>query len=148
MSKAELAAENMKKGYNCAQSIVKAFAGEVGIENEEDLIKIAASLGGGMGRNGHVCGAVSGAALILGKKYGNSQPADVQAREKAYNTTNLLLEAFEKEHQSVMCKDLISINMKNPEELKKAREAGVFQNQCPLFVRSSGRLLEKLLESE
>jgi len=103
MNKFEIASEYMKKGYNCAQSIMKAYASEVGMK-EEDAVRMASALGGGVGRNGHICGAVSGAALIIGMKFGTTDPADFPAKEKAYNKTNELLEKFSAENKSVLCK--------------------------------------------
>ncbi|PKN66969.1 MAG: hypothetical protein CVU54_17425 [Deltaproteobacteria bacterium HGW-Deltaproteobacteria-12] len=147
MKNHETAAEYMKKGYNCAQSIIKAYAGDAG-KREEDLVKMASALGGGVGRNGLICGAVSGAALIIGMKFGTTDPVDFQAKEKAYNKTNELLDRFAAENKSVLCKELIPYDMKNPEELKKAREAGIFSQKCPLFVLSAGRILEGIINSE
>jgi len=144
MNKSEIASEYMKKGYNCAQSIIKAYANEVGMK-EDDAIRMASALGGGVGRNGHICGAVSGAALIIGMKFGTIDPVDFPAKEKAYNKTNELLEKFNAENKSILCKELIPYDMKNPEELKKAREAGVFAKQCPLYVLSAGRILESII---
>jgi len=34
MYKPEIASGHMKKGYNCAQSIIKAYANEVGMNQE------------------------------------------------------------------------------------------------------------------
>jgi len=147
VEKYEAASEYMKKGYNCAQSIMKAYASEFGMK-EEDAIRMASVLGGGIGRNGHICGAVSGAALIVGMKFGTADPADLPAKEKAYNKTNELLEKFSAEYKSVSCRELIPYDVKNPEELKKAREDGVFMTRCPLFVLSAGRILESIISSE
>jgi C_GCAxxG_C_C family probable redox protein len=144
MNKSEIAAGYMKKGYNCAQAIIKAYAGDVGV-NEEDAVKMASAQGGGVGRNGHICGAVSGAALIIGMKYGTADPTDFQAKETAYNKTSELLKRFSAENKTVLCKDLISYDLKNPEELEKAREAGIFQKKCPLFVASAGQILENII---
>jgi C_GCAxxG_C_C family probable redox protein len=144
MNRAETAAEHMRTGFNCCQAVVKAFASELCVE-ERAAVKMAASFGGGMGRNGYVCGALSGAAFILGARYGNSDPANTAAREKTYAAVNDLLERFQKEHGTVLCRELISINMKDPGELKRAREEGIFAKRCPLFVQSAGSLLEELL---
>jgi len=144
MNKSEIASEYMKNGYNCAQSIIKAYANEVGI-NQEDAVRMASSLGGGVGRNGHICGAVTGAAVIIGMKFGTTDPANFRAKEEAYNRTNELLEKFSAENKSILCKELIPYDMKNPEDLKKAREAGVFTKQCPLYVTSAGRILETII---
>jgi C_GCAxxG_C_C family probable redox protein len=144
MNKSEIASEYMKKGYNCAQAIMKAYSGEVGL-NQEDAIRMASALGGGVGRNGHICGAVSAAALIIGMKFGTIDPVDFPAKEKAYNKTNELLDRFSAENKSVLCKELIDYEMKNQEELKKAREAGVFTKQCPLYVLSAAKILESII---
>jgi C_GCAxxG_C_C family probable redox protein len=106
---------------------------------------MAASFGGGMGRHGYVCGALSGAAFVIGAKFGNCDPADTAGREKAYEAVSGLLEKFRAEHGAVLCRELIKIDMRNPEELKRAREQGVFRNQCPVFVLSAGKILEEIL---
>ncbi|PKN76694.1 MAG: hypothetical protein CVU52_03600 [Deltaproteobacteria bacterium HGW-Deltaproteobacteria-10] len=147
MKKYELAAGYMKSGFNCAQAIIKAYADEVGI-NQEDAVRMASALGGGVGRNGNICGAVSGAALIIGMKFGTTDPVNFPAKEKAYNKTNELMDRFATENKSVLCKELIPYDMKDPQELKKAREAGVFVKQCPLYVLSSGRILESIISSD
>ena len=50
--------------YNCAQSVLLPFEEEAGITEEEGL-RIAANLGGGM-RIAATCGAFAGAAIALG----------------------------------------------------------------------------------
>jgi len=144
MNRPEIAADNMRRGFNCAQSIVKAFSSELTVD-EQAAVKMAAALGAGLGRNGYVCGALSGAALVIGAKYGNTDPADTAGREKAYAVANELLEKFQREHHTVLCRELISFNLKNPDELKRARDEGIFAVRCPVFVLSAGRILEEIL---
>jgi C_GCAxxG_C_C family probable redox protein len=134
----------MRSGLNCAQSIVKAFASELTVD-EFIAVRMAASLGAGLGRNGYVCGALSGAALVIGARFGNSDPADTAARDKAYALADALLERFEREHHTVLCRNLISFNLKDPEELLRARDEGVFVNRCPVFVISAAKILEQIL---
>ena len=45
----EKAANNFRDGYNCAQSVLLAFANQVGLK-EDEALKLASSFGGGMGR--------------------------------------------------------------------------------------------------
>jgi C_GCAxxG_C_C family probable redox protein len=144
MERAEAAAEFMRGGLNCAQSVVKAFATEIEAD-ENSTLRMAAAFGGGMGRCGYVCGAVFGAAFVIGARFGNCDPADGAARDRAHAAVRQLLERFQVEHGSVMCRELIGIDLRNPEALKRAREEGVFANRCSLFVRSSGRILEQIL---
>jgi C_GCAxxG_C_C family probable redox protein len=144
MDKSEQAAEFMRGGFNCAQSVVKAFAPELGA-SEEAAVRMATSFGGGMGRNGLVCGAVAGAAFVLGARYGFSELPESGARDKTYAKVNALIERFQKEYGTVLCRELLSIDPKNPEDWKRVREAGAFANQCPLFVKSAAKLVEEIL---
>jgi C_GCAxxG_C_C family probable redox protein len=147
MDRPAAAAEFMSRGWNCAQSVVKAFAAELEAE-EEAAVRMAAALGGGFGRCGYVCGALSGAAIVIGDRLGSADPADDEARDRAYAAVRRLLERFQREYGSVLCRELIGIDMRNPEALRRAREERVFAEKCPRFVESSGRLLEEILEGK
>ena len=68
MEKKEIA-ELFMKGIDCSQVVVGAFAEELGITTEE-AYKMSAAFGGGMGL-GETCGAVVGAMIVLGLKYGH-----------------------------------------------------------------------------
>ncbi|MEG1158618.1 MAG: C-GCAxxG-C-C family protein, partial [Christensenellaceae bacterium] len=59
------AKENFEKGYNCTQAVVLAYAKEMGLD-DETVLKIASSFGGGMGKLREVCGAVSGMFMVAG----------------------------------------------------------------------------------
>lgn len=70
----DLARELFKQGYNCSQSVFAAFCDETGLDTETAL-KIASSFGGGMGRLREVCGAVTGMFMVVGMKYGYTDPS-------------------------------------------------------------------------
>ncbi|MGD0173758.1 MAG: C-GCAxxG-C-C family protein [Anaerolineales bacterium] len=146
MDRAEIAVDTMRSGFNCAQSMVKAYAAELNAD-EAAVVRMVAPFGGGMGRNGYVCGAVSGAVMVIGARFGNADAADTAARDRAYAAVSKLLEKFRAEHHTVLCRELISFEINNPEGYQRAREAGVFQNRCPLFLRSVGKILDEILSS-
>ncbi|HPD55894.1 MAG TPA: C-GCAxxG-C-C family protein [Smithellaceae bacterium] len=145
MSKSEKAAGYMKIGYNCSQAIVKTYAAEVGL-NENEIVKMASVLGGGIGRTGHVCGAVSGAALIIGAKFGSTDNTKLESKYKVYQKGRELLERFAAENKSILCSEILGYDINTKEGLKQARQAGVFTQKCPGFVASAARILESLLE--
>jgi C_GCAxxG_C_C family probable redox protein len=147
MDRAKMAVENMRGGLNCAQSVVKAYSSELEVP-EDAAVKMATPFGGGFGRRGFVCGALSGAGLVIGAKFGNCSPADTAKRDKTYAAVGELLEKFRQEHGAVFCRELIGFDLWNPDEMKRAREKGVFTNQCPLFVKSAARILEKILSAK
>lgn len=81
--------------YNCAQSVLVAFAGDIGLD-EETAYKVAANFGGGM-KTGSVCGAISGGLMVLGM-CGKEDPASVH---KLFDTIKEKHEGFSD------CKDLL-----------------------------------------
>ncbi len=71
------------QGYNCAQGVLLIHAPELGLD-KENASRVGAAFGGGICRGGNTCGAVAGALMVLGLKYGNTKPDDKRAKEKAY----------------------------------------------------------------
>ena len=64
------------QGYNCAQSVVAAFGDLFPEVDTEQLLKVAASFGGGMGRLRMTCGAVTGMFMLAGLENGSSTPGN------------------------------------------------------------------------
>jgi C_GCAxxG_C_C family probable redox protein len=148
MDRSMEAAQFMRdKGFNCAQSVVKAFSAELGVP-EDAAVKMAASFGAGLGRNGLVCGAVTGAAVVLGARFGFDDPAAPDGRERIYAKVTALLDRFQQQHGSILCRELLAIDPKNPEEWKRIRREGKHDQLCPLFVQSCAEILEELLRAE
>ena len=69
MTRPEKAEALFRSGYNCAQSVVMAFAPDFGLTQEE-AERISAAFGGGFSRLRETCGTVSGAAMVLSLRYG------------------------------------------------------------------------------
>jgi C_GCAxxG_C_C family probable redox protein len=126
--------------FNCAQTIFSLFAPELGID-EKTALKIASGFGGGMAC-AETCGAVTGAYMVIGMKYGHSTP---NPEEKA-NTKMLIRrfnEKFKEVHKSLICKQLTGFDISTPEGNAAASEAGVFQSKCPGFIKTACHILEK-----
>ena len=125
---------------NCAQSVLTS-TGEMVSSGEIDhdtMMKIASAFGGGMARMGNVCGAVTGALMALGLKYGGPDSMKVDAYAKQ------LMDEFTTLHGSVICRDLIEHDLVTVEDVEKAFKTGAFDN-CPKFVEDAVGILEKLL---
>jgi len=61
-SSAEKAGTLFDGGYNCAQAVLQATTGR----NDPELLTMAGAFGGGIGRSGCLCGAVTGGVMALG----------------------------------------------------------------------------------
>jgi len=147
MDNGEQAADYMRSGFNCAQSVVKAYASGLGME-ENAAVKMATAFGGGIGRCGYVCGALSGAVIVLGARLGNSDSADTAARDRAYAAAGKLLDEFQAEHGTVLCRELTGFNLRDPESMKRAREQGLFANKCPRFLKTTARIVDEILAGQ
>jgi C_GCAxxG_C_C family probable redox protein len=131
-------------GYNCAQSVLLTIFEQWDGKNEL-VPKVATAFGGGIGRCGSVCGALSGGVMAIGIKYGTNEPS-VEKRLRAYELANKFYRQFEKQHGSVLCRELIGYDLSNPEELDKARKERVLEEKCVNFVRKAVEILAKIDE--
>jgi len=134
-------------GYNCSQAVLQAFAPRFGLP-QEVAAGIATSFGAGISFQGMQCGAVSGALMAIGLQYGNRNAEDKAAKALAYGRSRAFIERFKESHQTVLCRDLLGIDLGEPLELERAREMGVFEQVCPGFVREAVEIVSALLDEE
>jgi C_GCAxxG_C_C family probable redox protein len=145
MSKeSESAMSIFEEGFNCSQAVMASHCEAFGI-TKELAYKISSAFGGGMGRIGETCGAVTGALLLIGLKHGKYKKDDVDSKDKTYAIVKEFTDQFKNKYGSIKCSDLIKFDISIPEELLKARESGVFKTSCPYFVKGSVELVEKYL---
>jgi len=137
----ELAATRFGQGYNCSQSVFSAFAPQFGIPDDLAL-RLASPFGGGVSRQGHICGAVIGALMALGAGRGADLPAK---KEETYRLGQELLRAFERRHGTLLCRELIGFDLSTPEGWKQAKEKGVFKKICPGVVRDAVEIAQEFL---
>jgi C_GCAxxG_C_C family probable redox protein len=130
-------------GYNCSQSTFSALAEELGLSSDVAL-RIAAPFGGGIGRQGEVCGAASGALMALGLRFGSASE-DKDAKERAYTVAAEFVRRFEERAGALRCRDLIHADMTTPEGLADARERKVFSSDCPRYVAAAMEIAEGML---
>jgi C_GCAxxG_C_C family probable redox protein len=143
-TRAEEAAEIFRSGYSCSQAVCLAFADDFGIDRPTAL-KFSCALGGGMAHTGNTCGAVSGALMVIGMKYGRTSPDDLAAKERSYELAQKFIREFRRRHHSVNCTELVGHDLSDPAELAAAREKKLFHTKCAVFVRDAGEILETLL---
>jgi C_GCAxxG_C_C family probable redox protein len=133
----------MKNGFNCTQSVLGAYADAYGVPTELAR-SIAAPFGSGMGF-GEVCGAVTGAFMVIGLKYPRVKPHDTEMRDKNIQLTKEFSARFLAKNGSIHCNDLLGVDVSTQEGVLQAREQGLFPKICPLMVRDAVEILEDLL---
>ncbi len=147
MNKVQRAVDEFKKGLNCSQAIVAAYGPAVGLPRQA-AVKVAAAFGGGMGRTGRICGAITGAMMVLGLHCGRDGDSISALKKNSCDLAREFLSRFEDRNGSIDCCDLLGVNISTPEGVKRAKKAGVFKKRCPHFVQDAAEILEELLNSK
>ena len=143
-TKPEQAVNNFKNGLNCSQAVLSVYAEELGL-SREIAWKIAGGFGGGMGRMAQTCGAVTGAFMVLGLKYGDADIPDTKIKEKMYGLVREFAHQFENHNGSIVCSELLGCDISKPEGVVTAKENGLFTSVCPKMVREAVEIFEKMI---
>ena len=146
MDNVNIAVESFREGLNCSQAIVAAYCQQFGLDRRMGA-KVATGFGGGM-RMAGACGAVTGAFMILGLKYGNTTAQDQPAKANTYKMVKEFTKRFKARNGSVICKDLLKKDISTGEGMKQAQESGDFSKRCPQMVKDAAEILEKMLAED
>lgn len=138
------ALEYFRNGFNCAQAVFVVFAKEQGIP-EAQALKIAGGFGGGMGRLQATCGAVTGAYMAIGSKYGKTLGDEgAEKREKTYTLVKTFDSQFKKLFSTTSCKELLGCDLNTDEGKKFMTENHMSEKVCERCVEQAVRIVEKI----
>lgn len=137
----KIAQERFSQGFNCSQSVFSAFAADLGLSDEAAL-KLTSPFGGGVAHQGQICGAVTGALMVLGLGKGE---ATLEAKDQNYVLPEEFVKRFQERNGTLLCRDLIGYDISNQDELQAARESGVFKSSCPGYVKAAAELVSAIL---
>ncbi|MBQ8022292.1 MAG: C_GCAxxG_C_C family protein [Bacteroidales bacterium] len=98
MTTEEKASALHDRGYNCAQSVLMTLQKHSGLD-EKTAAAVATGFGGGAGCR-ELCGAISGAVMAAGMKYG------AENRPLINGVDRELIAAFREKFGAVRCEDL------------------------------------------
>jgi C_GCAxxG_C_C family probable redox protein len=144
MTKIDTALSLFNQGFNCAQALLIAYGIELGL-NRETALKIATPFGGGMGLMGETCGAVTGAFMVIGLKYGITTP-DRNEKIKTYELIGRFVEEFKSSSavHSIVCNELLGFDISS----KKSHNhdtGDIINEKCPHYVKKAAEILEEIL---
>ena len=142
MLKTEQGAYIFLKGANCAQAVFSSFASDYGL-GTETACQIAGGLGSGA-RNAELCGAVSGAALVIGLKYGAKTADDTGSKQKCNAETEEFTRRFRAANGNIVCRHLLNSDISTPEGRANAVEQRLFVTKCKDLVVSAVSILTEM----
>lgn len=141
VNRALLAEQYFLKGYSCSQAIVLAYQDLIKLD-KETILKIASPFGGGIGRLREVCGAFSGALIVLGYLEGNST-IDIKKKATLYESIQKMAKEFEKANGFLRCRDLLKIHNQSSPKPSKRTAQYYHARPCQKIVKNAARILDK-----
>ena len=133
------------EGFACSQAVLLGFAPRFGL-NPDIAARLSAPFGGGMGRMGEVCGAVSGSLMVIGLASGNATAQDKESKDRAYQLVREFAARFRARQGSLLCRELLGCDLSQPGGPELARERKLFTTRCPVLVRDAAEILAEVLE--
>lgn len=121
------------RGFNCAESIFLAFREIAAPDLSEDMVRIATPFGGGIGRSGCLCGALSGGVIILGAARGRTTPET--PRKESYELSSEFHNRFKSKFGATCCRVLVKAEFGSKEQGER----------CYQIITGSAELLMKFL---
>lgn len=133
MDRAKLGDDKHNRGYNCCQAVACVFCDEMGLE-EETVFKMAEGFGAGMADMQGTCGALSGAAMVIGSKNSTANLEKPNSKPATMKLTRELVAKFREKNGAIICKDL------------KGIETGNVLRSCQGCIKDAILLTEETLE--
>lgn len=102
------------EGLNCAECVYLAFLDAHEANLPRETVALASGFGGGIGQTKHMCGAITGALMALGSRFGRADPFEknevrdraIQLREEVYPRFAALINEIEAHYGTLLCADL------------------------------------------
>lgn len=139
----EYCGELFGKGFDCGQVVLSYFAEDLGLTVEE-ANRLAAAFGGGCGQGG-TCGAVAGAMMALGMKYGYFDEAHPEQKDEMMKIQGEFIAKFKEKRGSILCRDLLGHDISLPGEFDKVVEEGTMGTLCPVLCTECIAIAKELL---
>jgi C_GCAxxG_C_C family probable redox protein len=143
MTYAEKALSYFNNNFNCSQAVFTTFATEMGID-EKTALMVSTNFGGGA-RCGELCGAVSGALMVLGLRHGHYDFKNAEQKTNAYNIASEFNKRFCEKNGSVVCRKLLGYNLTITEDIEVIKDKNLFKTICPQMVADATEIVEQML---
>jgi len=143
--KSILAVETFQRGYNCSQSVLSVFADDFGL-TKDCCLRLASPFGSGIARMQETCGAVTGALMVIGLKYGKGEHGLEADKANAYKISLQLISKFKEYHLSINCLELLdNLDINTPEGMAEIQKRELFRCNCSKYVQDAVEIAESIL---
>ena len=146
MTEKEKALDYFGRHFHCSQAVLAAYADRCGL-TEEQALKLGGCFGSGM-RKGEVCGACTGALMVLGMLNGQCDETDLKSRDISNKVNDEMMDRFAEKMGSCLCKEILGCDVSTEEGVRHARANNLFRELCPKVVAGAAEVLEGIIMSE
>ena len=83
--------------------------------------------------------------MAIGLKYGNDNSKDQDKKEKTYNKVLEFIEKFKQKNSSILCRELLGLDLSTEQGRTEAKNKNLFKTLCPEFVKNAVEFVEKII---
>lgn len=142
------ATERFRSGFNCSQSVISAFAEDFGL-SKDSCLRLASPFGSGIARMQETCGAITGAMMAIGLKYGKGENGSEDDKALAYKYSQSLINEFKNRNNTICCRQLLDDHdINSPEGMAKIMELDLYHNYCLKYIRDAVEITETILSEK
>ncbi|MDR0574203.1 MAG: C-GCAxxG-C-C family protein [Tannerella sp.] len=140
----EFVLEQFSKGFDCSQIVLAEVAGDYGLDTETAR-KVSACFGGGMWCAG-CCGALTGAFMAVGLKYGHAAPTETDKKDRTLTIMGELRKKFVEKYHATECRHILGHDLSDPDEMQQILDKGLIASICPNVIVDTVDILNGYLE--
>ncbi|MCK4703368.1 C_GCAxxG_C_C family protein [Candidatus Bathyarchaeota archaeon] len=134
------------EGFLCSEAVLLALSESMGVESEF-IPRIATGFAAGVARTGNVCGALSGAVMGLGLRYGRDAP-ETEPDRRPHWFSRWAAEAFETAYGSVTCLGVLRLDLDDPDDYRRYTEEDMWATKCRDIIKTATGLAYDILQGE
>ena len=144
MERCKLANEYHRRGFNCCQSVVAAFADLTGL-TEQESVNFSVGFGGGAA-TGELCGAISGAIMVLGLLNPVDMKDPVGSKKKVMALSKDFQARFAARFSAVRCEELLKNKAAPDAANTPAAHALGIAGHCSIMIVTAVEIVEEMLK--
>lgn len=146
MERCKLANSYHDRGFNCCQSVVAAFSDLTGLSEQESM-NFSVGFGGGAA-TGELCGAISGAIMVLGLMNPVDMNDPVGSKKRVMALSKELQKRFSARFGALRCADLLK-NKAAPDPVNTpAAYAMGITGHCSIMIVTAVEIVEEMLAEQ
>ena len=146
MERVERAYAYHQKGFNCCQSVAAAFSDLTAL-SEQELFNICGGFGGGAG-SGELCGAISGAIIMLGLLTPVDVSDPVGSKKRTVSLSKEFQKRFAERFGFLRCHDLLKNEAGSTENISASIGSLKLTKHCDVMIVTAVEILEEMLREK